>query len=76
MTIRLNRRELSQLFGALALSAAHPARAQAAEEEVEFTIAHTYGKIFRPIHTKIIKEFNKIHPNIHNRLEAPMSDYE
>ena len=76
MTIRLNRREFSQLFGALALSAALPARALAAEEEVEFTIAHTYGKIFRPIHTKIIKEFNKIHPNIHIRLEAPMSDYE
>ena len=76
MTVQLSRRQFSKLFGALALGAALPTKSFAAEEEIEFTIAHTYGKIFRPIHTKIIKEFNKIHPNIHIRLEAPMSDYE
>ena len=76
MTVQLSRRQFTQLFGALALGAALPTKSFAAEEEIEFTIAHTYGKIFRPIHTKIIKEFNKIHPNIHIRLEAPMSDYE
>ncbi len=80
MSNTISRRKALQLFGGAALAAGLPAlsasRAWAADEEVEFTIAHTYGKIFRPIHTKIIKEFNKIHPNVHIRLEAPMSDYE
>ena len=76
MTLELSRRQFAKLLGGLALTSTLPSRVFAAEEEVEFTIAHTYGKIFRPIHTKIIKEFNKIHPNIHIRLEAPMSDYE
>ena len=48
----------------------------AAEDIVEITVAHPYGKIFRPIHQKIIKEFNKIHPNVKVRLETPFPDYE
>ena len=48
----------------------------AAEDVVEITVAHPYGKIFRPIHQKIIKEFNKIHPNVKVRLETPFPDYE
>ena len=45
-------------------------------EEVEITVAHPYGKIFRPIHQKIIKEFNKIHPEVKVTLETPYPDYE
>lgn len=48
----------------------------AAAEEVEITVAHPYGKIFRPIHQQIIEEFNKIHPDIEVTLEAPYPDYE
>ena len=76
MSMMINRRQFSQFLGALALTSALPGKVLAADEKVEFTIAHTYGKIFRPIHTKIIKEFNKIYPNVRIRLEAPMSDYE
>ncbi|MDR1275138.1 MAG: ABC transporter substrate-binding protein [Candidatus Accumulibacter sp.] len=47
-----------------------------AAETVEITVAHPYGKIFRPIHQEIIKEFNKIHPNIKVTLETPYPDYE
>ena len=42
-----------------------------ADETVEISVAHPYGKIFRPIHQKIIEEFNKTHPNVRVRLEAP-----
>jgi len=48
----------------------------AAGDVVEITVPHPYGKIFRPIHQKIIKEFNKIHPNVKVRLETPFPDYE
>ena len=48
----------------------------ASAEEVEITVAHPYGKIFRPIHQAIIKEFNKVHPDIKVKLEAPYPDYE
>ena len=47
-----------------------------AAERVEITVAHTYGKIFRPIHQEIIKEFNKKFPHIKVTLETPYSDYE
>jgi multiple sugar transport system substrate-binding protein len=49
-----------------------PAQADA----VEITLAHPYGKIFRPIHEKIIAEFGKTHPDIKVKLEAPLPDYE
>ncbi len=47
-----------------------------ADETVEISVAHPYGKIFRPIHQKIIEEFNKTHPNVKVKLEAPYPDYE
>lgn len=47
-----------------------------AKDNVEISLAHPYGKIFRPIHQQIIKEFNKVHPNITVNLEAPYPDYE
>lgn len=47
-----------------------------AGDKVEITLAHPYGKIFRPIHQQIIKEFNKVHPEIKVKLEAPYPDYE
>jgi len=47
-----------------------------AAERVEITVAHPYGKIFRPIHQEIIKEFNKKFPNIRVILETPYPDYE
>ena len=47
MTLELSRRQFAKLLGGLALTSTLPSRVFAAEEEVEFTIAHTYGKIFR-----------------------------
>lgn len=47
-----------------------------AAQQVEITVAHPYGKIFRPIHEQIIAEFNKVHPNVKVVLEAPQPDYE
>ncbi|MDR1368441.1 MAG: ABC transporter substrate-binding protein [Candidatus Accumulibacter sp.] len=58
------------IFTLLPLVCAHAA------ETVEITVAHPYGKIFRPIHQEIIKEFNKIHPNVKVTLETPYPDYE
>jgi multiple sugar transport system substrate-binding protein len=65
---------LSRLFAGslLALGLAAPAAAQS----VEITLAHPYGKIFRPIHEQIIAEFNKLHPDVKIVLEAPQPDYE
>src|SRR5262245_54177168 len=61
------------LAGALmTLAVAPPAAAQ----QVEITLAHAYGKIFRPIHEQIIVEFNKKHPDVKVVLEAPQPDYE
>ena len=63
----------------LALSAAGALMsisAVSAAERVEISVAHPYGKIFRPIHQQIIKEFNKVHPEIKVKLEAPYPDYE
>lgn len=57
----------------LALTLGTGAQAEAA---VEITVAHPYGKIFRPIHQKIIEEFNKVHPEIKVTLETPYPDYE
>jgi multiple sugar transport system substrate-binding protein len=48
----------------------------AAAEQIEITIAHPYGKIFRPIHEQIIAKFNKIHPEVRAVIEAPQPDYE
>lgn len=77
MTVNISRRQFGCMLGASALTGLMPKFALAASQEpVEITIAHTYGKIFRPIHQKIIKEFNKIHPNVKIRLEAPLPDYE
>ncbi len=56
----------------LAVGLAAPAFA----EPVEITLAHPYGKIFRPIHEQIIAEFNKVHPDIKVVIEAPQPDYE
>ena len=56
--------------GLIAAGAALSASWAVAGETVEITVAHPYGKIFRPIHQKIIKEFNKTHPNVKVRLEA------
>lgn len=47
-----------------------------AAEQIEITIAHPYGKIFRPIHEQIIAEFNKVHPDVKVVIEAPQPDYE
>lgn len=47
-----------------------------AAQPVEITLAHPYGKIFRPIHEQIIAEFNKIHPDVKVVIEAPQPDYE
>lgn len=65
---------LSKSFTALALSACivTPLAAQ----PVEITLAHPYGKIFRPIHEQIIAEFNKVHPDVKVVIEAPQPDYE
>jgi multiple sugar transport system substrate-binding protein len=61
------------LFGAaLSIALAAPAAAQ----QVEITLAHPYGKIFRPIHEQIIAEFNKSRPDVKVVLEAPQPDYE
>ena len=57
---------------ALSICLAAPAAAQ----QVEITLAHPYGKIFRPIHEQIIAEFSKRHPGIKVVLEAPQPDYE
>jgi multiple sugar transport system substrate-binding protein len=57
---------------ALSIALAAPAAAQ----QVEITLAHPYGKIFRPIHEQIIAEFNKLRPDIKVVLEAPQPDYE
>jgi multiple sugar transport system substrate-binding protein len=57
---------------ALSIALAAPAAAQ----QVEITLAHPYGKIFRPIHEQIIAEFNKSRPDIKVVLEAPQPDYE
>jgi multiple sugar transport system substrate-binding protein len=48
----------------------------AAADKVEITVAHPYGKIFRPIHQEIIREFNKQFPDIKVTLETPYPDYE
>lgn len=61
---------------ACAVVAICSASAVYAAETVEITVAHPYGKIFRPIHQQIIKEFNKIHPEIKVTLETPYPDYE
>lgn len=58
---------------AIGLGALVPA---AMAQEVEITVAHAYGAIFRPIHEQIIAEFNKEFPNIKVTLEAPQPDYE
>lgn len=50
--------------------------APTAAQPVEITVAHPYGKIFRPIHEQIIAEFNKQRPDIKVVLEAPQPDYE
>lgn len=65
---------LSRSLTALALSACivTPLAAQ----PVEITLAHPYGKIFRPIHEQIIAEFNKVHPDVKVVIEAPQPDYE
>jgi multiple sugar transport system substrate-binding protein len=65
---------LSGLFAAplLALGLTIPVAAQT----TEITLAHPYGKIFRPIHEQIIAEFNKVHPGVKVVLEAPQPDYE
>ncbi|ARP97814.1 ABC transporter substrate-binding protein [Pseudorhodoplanes sinuspersici] len=47
-----------------------------AAQPVEITLAHPYGKIFRPIHEQIIAEFNKVHPDVKVVIEAPQPDYE
>src|SRR5262245_15693672 len=61
------------LAGALmTLAVAPPAAAQ----QVEITLAHAYGKIFRPIHEQIIAEFNRLNPDVKVVLEAPQPDYE
>jgi multiple sugar transport system substrate-binding protein len=57
---------------ALSICLAAPAAAQ----QVEITLAHPYGKIFRPIHEQIIAEFNKRQPGVKVVLEAPQPDYE
>lgn len=45
-------------------------------QQVEITLAHPYGKIFRPIHEQVIAEFNKRQPDAKIVLEAPQPDYE
>jgi multiple sugar transport system substrate-binding protein len=50
--------------------------APVAAQQTELTLAHPYGKIFRPIHEQIIAEFNKRNPTIRIVLEAPQPDYE
>jgi multiple sugar transport system substrate-binding protein len=54
-----------------------PSASQSAEN-VTINLAHPYGKIFRPIHQAVIKEFNKTPQgkNITVKLEAPYPDYE
>lgn len=75
MTVMLSRRHF--IFGGLSLPLASlPMSSLAADEKVEISLAHAYGKVFRPIHQKIISEFNKLHPNIRIKLERPYQDYD
>ncbi|MGE4527743.1 MAG: ABC transporter substrate-binding protein [Rhodospirillaceae bacterium] len=47
-----------------------------ADAPVTITVAYAYGKIFRPIHADIAKEFNKLHPEIKVDLQSPAANYE
>ena len=68
----MNALSRSLVGAALSILLAAPVAAQ----QVEITLAHPYGKIFRPIHEQIIAEFNQRHPQIKIVLEAPQPDYE
>jgi multiple sugar transport system substrate-binding protein len=65
---------LTRSLVGLAVSAAVSTAALA--QQVEVTLAHPYGKIFRPIHEQIIAEFAKQRPDVKIVLEAPQPDYE
>ena len=74
--MNLTRRKMLWSGTSVLAASSFPLAALADDEQVEITLAHAYGKVFRPIHQKIIEKFNKLHPNIKIKLERPYQDYD
>ena len=58
--MNLTRRKMLWSGTSVLAASSFPLAALADDEQVEITLAHAYGKVFRPIHQKIIEKLDEI----------------